>query len=137
MHLRQDEGSGGYLKSPTRSQPVKTFDAGTIDGKGYASCLGIKSDDNQLPDVHLASKVPAARRKKVIIVGAGVNGVQQASTLLRDGCVSLDEIQIFDALEGFGGVWKKNNYPGCACDVPAMIYTTSYEINRGKFSDSS
>ena len=62
-------------------------------------------------------RVPPSRRKKVIIVGAGVCGIQQASVLLNDGYVKLDEMAIFDALEDFGGVWMKNTYPGCACDM--------------------
>lgn len=116
----------------TSPQPVKTFDAGILNGDEYAACVGISADATHLFDVHRTRSVPLSRRKKVIIVGAGINGIQQASTLLRDGCVTHMDIQLFDVLDGYGGVWNKNAYPGCACDVPAMIYTTSYEINRSK-----
>ncbi|KAF2846859.1 FAD/NAD(P)-binding domain-containing protein [Plenodomus tracheiphilus IPT5] len=106
---RETEPLMGSLKSAIGPPPLKSFSTGTLQD---------------------ASAVPAERRKKVIIVGGGINGIQQASTLLRSGCVGINDIQIFEALDGYGGVWQKNKYPGCACDVPAMIYTTSYNINK-------
>jgi hypothetical protein len=114
------EGSGPQL--------LKSFDAGTLGTDEYATLSGFSKGSS----THTESikTVPQQRRKRVIIVGAGVNGIQQATTLLRDGNVTLDNIQIFDALDGYGGVWQKNRYPGCACDVPAMIYTTSYHVNK-------
>jgi cation diffusion facilitator CzcD-associated flavoprotein CzcO len=48
-----------------------------------------------------------SRRRRILIVGAGISGIQQAILLLKDGH-RLEDIHIFDALEGFGGVWKKN-----------------------------
>jgi hypothetical protein len=114
-------------------QPVKTFDKGTVGGDEYGAFTGFTTDGQQQSVFGSASSVPLERRKKVIIVGAGINGIQQATVLLRDGYVTRGDIQIFDALEGFGGVWQKNKYPGCACDVPAMICTTSYHINKSSF----
>lgn len=29
-----------------------------------------------------------------------------------------------------GGTWRDNTYPGCACDVPAMLYSFSFERDR-------
>ncbi|OAL45651.1 FAD/NAD(P)-binding domain-containing protein [Pyrenochaeta sp. DS3sAY3a] len=92
--------------------------------------MGFSKPTLHQPGFGQAEKVPPQRRKKVIIVGAGINGIQQATLLLKDGYVGLKDMHIFDALEGYGGVWQKNKYPGCACDVPSMIYTTSYHINR-------
>jgi len=115
----------------TTPQLVKTFDAGLINSNGYGSFTGfapITCGDGEVSQS--AAEVPPERRKRVIIVGAGVSGVQQATVLLRDGYVKHNDIQIFDALDDYGGVWRKNTYPGCACDVPAMIYTTSYHVCR-------
>jgi cation diffusion facilitator CzcD-associated flavoprotein CzcO len=53
--------------------------------------------------------------------------------LLRKGVATHKDIVIFDALDGYGGVWNKNKYPGCACNVPAMIYTTSYHVNKSQY----
>jgi cation diffusion facilitator CzcD-associated flavoprotein CzcO len=79
------------------------------------------------------SEVPFERRKKIIIVGAGICGIQQAILLLKDGN-KLRDMMVFDALDGFGGVWRKNTYPGCACDVPSMMYSTSWWLNKGRYS---
>lgn len=125
-----DETQPLLARPMLKPQPVKTFDAGTLDGKDYGAMSGFArteaSDRAEL--LAKAALVPPERRRRVIIVGAGVSGVQQASTLLRQGILKHEDMQIFDALDGYGGVWEKNTYPGCACDVPAMIYTTSYYI---------
>ncbi|KAI8933950.1 hypothetical protein NX059_008724 [Plenodomus lindquistii] len=113
-------------------QPVKTYASGTLGVGEYSALSGFDEDlaDQSRFESQLPLTVPKERRKKVVIVGGGLNGIQQASILLQDGSVCLDDIQIFDALDDYGGVWQKNKYPGCACDVPALIYTTSYNINK-------
>ncbi len=114
-------------------QSVKTFDAGIVDSNGYGELSGFSPmQSSRSHSLGPASSVPYERRRRVIIVGAGVSGIQQATVLLRDGHVNHEDIQIFDALDGYGGVWQKNRYPGCACDVPAMIYTTSYHICKSE-----
>ena len=117
-------------KPASGPQPVKTFDAGIVGQDEYGALTGFSKPTLHQSEFGQAEEVPPQRRKKVIIVGAGINGIQQATVLLKDGYVGLDDMHIFDALEGYGGVWQKNKYPGCACDVPSMIYTTSYHINR-------
>ena len=123
------------LAQPVLAPPaVKTFDAGLIDSHDYGAISGFAR--TKLADraemMSDAFSVPVERQKRVIIVGAGVSGIQQATILLKQGIVEHEDIQIFDALDGYGGVWEKNTYPGCACDVPAMIYTTSYYIWKCK-----
>lgn len=134
MHVNDAEPVLGSPMAASPPQPVKTFNAGIVTGDEYGGFTGFAQDGPAQPDFGPANTVPLERRKKVIIVGAGINGIQQATTLLRDGYVKLGDIQIFDALTGYGGVWQKNKYPGCACDVPAMIYTTSYQINKSRYS---
>ncbi|KAJ9633606.1 hypothetical protein H2204_006812 [Knufia peltigerae] len=130
MHAEDAEAVTGTASTATVPQPVKTFDSGTVDGDEYGAFTGFSQDGQKEAQFAPAASVPLERRKKVVIVGAGINGIQQASILIQDGYVGHQDIQIFDALGGYGGVWQKNKYPGCACDVPAMIYTTSYYINR-------
>ena len=132
MHANEVPPTGGPAAPAIISQPVKTFDAGIVDGDEYGAFTGFSQEGQKGAHFGPAESVPLERRKKVIIVGAGINGIQQASVLLRDGYVGLQDIQMFDCLDGYGGVWQKNKYPGCACDVPAMIYTTSYFINRSE-----
>lgn len=35
-------------------------------------------------------------------------------------------VRLFEASGEVGGVWSVNRYPGCACDVPAQLYTFSF-----------
>lgn len=35
-------------------------------------------------------------------------------------------VRVFEASGEVGGVWSSNRYPGCACDVPAQLYTFSF-----------
>lgn len=122
----------GVMAPTTHPQPVKTYDLGTIDADGYGKVLGFSQQQSyeEVPGT-TNNNVPPARRKRVIIVGAGISGIQQASTLLRGGQVRHEDMVIFDTQDHYGGVWEKNKYPGCACDVPAMLYTTSYFVNKG------
>lgn len=114
---------------PTPIQsPNNTYSAGILDGREYGGLSGFPQKKNDF----WPRSIPIHRQKRIIIVGAGVSGIQQASILTRDGHLSHEDIMVFDALDGYGGVWNKNKYPGCACDVPAMIYTTSYFVNKSK-----
>jgi NAD(P)-binding Rossmann-like domain len=124
-------------KPASKPQPVKTFDAGTVGVDEYGEFSGFARDNASSTPPCPATAVPLQRRKRVIIVGAGITAIQQATVLLRDGYVQHKDIQMFDVLGGYGGVWQKNKYPGCACDVPAMIYTTSYHICRSMCSSPS
>lgn len=114
--------------SPVPSPNDDTYSAGILNGNEYGGLSGF----SQKKDDSWPLKVPHHRQKRVIIVGAGVSGIQQATVLLRDKHLKHEDIEVFDALDGYGGVWNKNKYPGCACDVPAMIYTTSYFVNKSK-----
>ena len=117
---------------PPYSKPTEEYIAGSIDGNEYGILSGFGTGIADKCGIALLRHVPATRQKRIIIVGAGVSGIQQATVLLRDGIIKHDEMMIFDAQDGYGGVWNKNKYPGCACDVPAMIYSTSYFMNKSK-----
>lgn len=47
-------------------------------------------------------------------------------TLLAEGGY---DFTIFDRADGFGGTWRKNTYPGAACDVPSHFYSYSFALN--------
>jgi len=56
------------------------------------------------------------------IVGAGFSGLCVASRLKAEGFSSFVVLEKSDAL---GGTWRDNSYPGCACDVPSVLYSVS------------
>ena len=65
-------------------------------------------------------------KPRIAIVGAGFGGVGTAIALLRAG---YDDIVILEAADSVGGVWRENTYPGCACDIPAPLYSFSFAQN--------
>ncbi|GAA4957258.1 flavin-containing monooxygenase [Actinoplanes utahensis] len=63
---------------------------------------------------------------RVVIIGAGFGGVATAVELMKAG---LRDIVILEKADRIGGVWRDNTYPGCACDVPAPLYSFSFAPN--------
>ncbi|VUC25614.1 unnamed protein product [Clonostachys rosea] len=63
----------------------------------------------------------------VIIIGAGPSGIATAHKLKAK--LGFDDFLIYDKLPGLGGTWMTNRYPGCGCDIPAHIYTFSFNLN--------
>ena len=59
------------------------------------------------------------RAPRVAIIGAGFGGIAAAVALRQAG---MDDVVIFEAGDGVGGTWRRNIYPGAACDVPSHIY---------------
>src|SRR5215470_8880237 len=64
----------------------------------------------------------------VLIVGAGFSGIGMGIKLLDAG---MKNFLIIEKSEDLGGTWYENRYPGCACDVPAHLYSFSFERNPG------
>lgn len=54
-----------------------------------------------------------------IVIGTGFSGLAIAHALHRDGAGS---IVILERSSEIGGVWARNRYPGCSCDVPSYLY---------------
>ncbi len=63
---------------------------------------------------------------RVIIIGAGMAGILTAIRLREYG---YDNFVIYEKSDRLGGTWRENTYPGLACDVPAHLYTYSFEPN--------
>jgi len=68
----------------------------------------------------------AARTPKIVIIGAGMTGILMTIRLREQGFTDLEILEKADRL---GGTWRENTYPGVACDVPAHMYTYSFEPN--------
>ena len=63
---------------------------------------------------------------EVLIVGAGISGINIAKRLNDIGVMNY---KILEQGGGIGGTWYWNKYPGCACDVPAVLYSFSWYHN--------
>jgi cyclohexanone monooxygenase len=63
---------------------------------------------------------------RVAIIGAGLSGVCVAARLRRAG---IDDFVVLEGAAEVGGTWRDNTYPGCACDIPSMLYSFSFAPN--------
>ena len=69
----------------------------------------------------------AAPDHEVVIVGSGFAGLGTAIELRRQGIS--DDFVVLERAATLGGTWRDNRYPGCACDVPAPLYSFSFAPN--------
>ncbi len=66
------------------------------------------------------------RNPSVVIIGAGMTGILMVIKLRKAG---ITDIVVLEKKNSVGGTWRENTYPGAACDVPAHMYTYSFEPN--------
>ncbi|KAH7371123.1 monooxygenase, partial [Pyrenochaeta sp. MPI-SDFR-AT-0127] len=62
-----------------------------------------------------------------IIIGAGPSGIAMAHKLKQK--MRFDSFTVFEKLDGPGGTWRTNVYPGCGCDIPTHLYSFSFNLN--------
>jgi cation diffusion facilitator CzcD-associated flavoprotein CzcO len=60
------------------------------------------------------------------VIGAGLGGLCVGLKLKQAG---FEKFTLYEKAERVGGTWHFNSYPGCACDVPAQLYSYSFEPN--------
>ncbi|USN96942.1 MAG: NAD(P)/FAD-dependent oxidoreductase [Candidatus Nomurabacteria bacterium] len=63
---------------------------------------------------------------RVLIIGTGFSGIGMGIKLQKAG---INDFVILEKAHEFGGTWRDNVYPGIACDVPAHLYSFSFEPN--------
>ena len=63
---------------------------------------------------------------RIVIIGAGMAGICASIKLSEAG---YHNHVIYEKADKVGGTWRENTYPGLSCDVPAQIYTYSFEPN--------
>jgi cation diffusion facilitator CzcD-associated flavoprotein CzcO/acetyl esterase/lipase len=67
-------------------------------------------------------------RVDVVVLGAGMSGLCTAIELRRAG---MHDFVVLEKSAGLGGTWWDNRYPGAHVDVPAPLYSLSFEPNPG------
>ena len=65
---------------------------------------------------------------EIVIAGAGFSGLGMGIRLKQHG---YDSFLILEHAADVGGTWRDNTYPGCACDIPSMLYSYSFERRAG------
>lgn len=58
----------------------------------------------------------------VLIVGAGESGIAMGCQLKEQ--LHFDQFRIYERQSGLGGTWWINRYPGVACDVLVVPFTS-------------
>src|SRR5258708_5944339 len=66
------------------------------------------------------------RDLRIVIIGAGMSGILAAIKL---HAAEYWNYTVYEKADRVGGTWRENTYPGLACDVPAHLYTYSFEPN--------
>ncbi|GME64808.1 putative sterigmatocystin biosynthesis monooxygenase stcW [Neofusicoccum parvum] len=79
------------------------------------------------PSPRATNPIHHERPLRIITVGAGAAGLLVAYKLRR----SFARIThtVYEKNADVAGTWHENRYPGCACDVPAHVYTYSFAPN--------
>ena len=63
---------------------------------------------------------------EVAVIGAGISGIAAAIRLREAG---VEDVVVLEKADTYGGTWRANTYPGCACDVPSNLYSFSFAPN--------
>ncbi len=61
-----------------------------------------------------------------LIIGTGFGGIGMAVQLQEAG---ISNYLVLEKAGDVGGVWRDNQYPGAACDVPSHLYSFSFAPN--------
>lgn len=64
---------------------------------------------------------------RVIIIGAGVSGIDMLHTL-KQNTTDITYVA-YEKNPEIGGTWYENRYPGCASDDPAYVYQYTHSPN--------
>lgn len=126
--------SGGRVKLPTPDTPllrrIMDFVAGAPIPEGFGPFLidelaisGQSSKDPQFDQPQLRD---AARRMRVLVVGAGMSGLLSGIRLSQAGI----PFEIVESNPDVGGTWLVNTYPGCRVDNSNHMYSYSFEPNH-------
>ena len=65
-----------------------------------------------------------AVQPQIAIIGSGFAGLLFGIKLKQAG---IESFTIYEKADRIGGTWRDNVYPGAACDVPAHLYSYSFE----------
>lgn len=86
----------------------------------------LSSLDRESTPVRVPTGQPHVSRVEIAVIGAGFSGLGMAIKLLERGEKSFI---VLERGHDVGGTWRENHYPGCACDIPAHLYSYSFAQN--------
>ncbi len=125
--------NGTPLPPPPSPETVRRMMDWTAGADIPANYAGFLTDELQLtgvdtkaPDWSAPVLKAAAKRMKVLVIGAGMSGLLTGIRLKQAGV----DFTIVDKNADAGGTWFENVYPGCRVDNPNHMYSYSFEPNH-------
>lgn len=71
------------------------------------------------------------RYNTFLCIGSGMSAIALAGKLHKAYGSSIgslaNDLHFYEKSDGIGGTWYKNQYPGCACDIPSSVYSFSFD----------
>ena len=89
--------------------------------------LAISGKSSKDPQFEQPQLREAARKLKVLVIGAGMSGLLTGIRLSQAGVA----FEIIESNPDVGGTWLVNTYPGCRVDNANHMYSYSFEPNHG------
>ncbi|MDZ4375924.1 MAG: NAD(P)/FAD-dependent oxidoreductase [Phenylobacterium sp.] len=88
--------------------------------------LALSGQSTKDPRFEQPALKAAARKLKVLVIGAGMSGLLTGIRLSQAGV----PFEIVDKNADVGGTWFENTYPGCRVDNSNHMYSYSFEPNH-------
>ena len=86
----------------------------------------MSTTESRPPAATAALNGSGPRHVEVAVVGAGICGIGAAIELRRAG---ITDVVLLERSAELGGTWRDNTYPGCACDIPSVLYSYWFAPN--------
>ncbi len=126
--------ASGSPKMPSPDTPtlrkIMDFVGGAPIPETYADFLidelAISGKSSKDPQFEQPQLKEAARRLKVLVIGAGMSGLLAGIRLTHAGV----PFEIVESNADVGGTWLVNTYPGCRVDNSNHMYSYSFEPNH-------
>ncbi|KIW16980.1 hypothetical protein PV08_04171 [Exophiala spinifera] len=79
-------------------------------------------------DGYTLRPTPSGEKRKVRVVfkGMGMSAIDFAHTM-QEHYPNIDLV-CYERNKACGGVWNNHKYPGCACDIPSVVYQYSWHL---------
>ncbi|KAF9631097.1 putative flavin-binding monooxygenase protein [Lasiodiplodia theobromae] len=105
--------------------PIKAKPAAVTNGTATATSAPSSFAPRSTPYTVLEQPSRTGRKLRVIVIGAGASALNFAHDI--DTSPSLDvDLVCYEKNPEIGGTWFENKYPGCACDIPSVLYQYSW-----------
>ena len=112
---------------PSDKTRIRASEVNRISSQLAESRIDLQLDSQlKATSTHEPSPSAPAKLPRVVIIGAGMSGLLAAIKLREAGN---ENFIICEKKADVGGVWRDNTYPGLKCDVPAHMFTYSFEPN--------